>query len=81
MASMSAHGSTQWTAIENKAFEKALAIYDKDTPERWLNVAKAIGGKTEEDVKRHYQLLLEDVNHIENGQIPFPYRNSTRSSR
>ncbi|KAA0036170.1 protein RADIALIS-like 1 [Cucumis melo var. makuwa] len=76
MASMSAHGSGVWTAKQNKAFEEALAMYDKDTPDRWLNVAKAIGGKTEEEVKRHYQLLLEDVKHIESGKVPFPYRTS-----
>ncbi|MCY5962409.1 SANT/Myb-like DNA-binding domain-containing protein, partial [Salmonella enterica subsp. enterica serovar 1,4,[5],12:i:-] len=75
------HGSGTWTVTQNKAFEKALAVYDQDTPDRWLNVAKAVGGKTAEEVKRHYQLLLEDVNHIESGQIPFPYRKSTRSSR
>ncbi|KGN44075.1 protein RADIALIS-like 1 [Cucumis sativus] len=76
MASLSAHGSGVWTAKQNKAFEEALAMYDKDTPDRWLNVAKAIGGKTEEEVKRHYQLLLEDVKHIESGKVPFPYRSS-----
>lgn len=74
---MSAHGSAgSWTAKQNKAFEKALAVYDQDTPERWLNVAKAIGGKTEEEVKRHYQLLLKDVKQIESGEVPFPYGRS-----
>uniref|UniRef100_A0A0A0K3K5 Myb-like domain-containing protein n=1 Tax=Cucumis sativus TaxID=3659 RepID=A0A0A0K3K5_CUCSA len=73
MASMTAHGpSTTWTINQNKAFEKALAVYDKDTPERWLNVAKAIGGKTEEEVKSHYQLLVEDVKHIESGRLIEP---------
>ncbi|XP_022136067.1 protein RADIALIS-like 1 [Momordica charantia] len=74
MASMSAHGSGSWTAMQNKAFERALAVYDEDTPQRWLNVAKAIGEKTEEEVKRHYQLLVEDVKHIEFGEVSFPYR-------
>ncbi|XP_022972544.1 protein RADIALIS-like 1 [Cucurbita maxima] len=78
MASMSAHGSSAWTARENKAFEKALAVFDQDTPDRWVNVAKAIGGKTEDEVKRHYQLLVNDVKHIESGEINFPYRSSTR---
>ncbi|CAK9315893.1 unnamed protein product [Citrullus colocynthis] len=73
MASISAFGpSTPWTTKQNKAFEKALAVNDQDTPERWLNVAKAMGGKTEEEVKRHYQLLVEDVKYIESGEIPFP---------
>ncbi|KAL7206724.1 hypothetical protein ACSBR2_019438 [Camellia fascicularis] len=72
MASMSSHGSGSWTAKQNKAFEKALAVYDKDTPDRWHNIAKAIGGKTAEEVKRHYEILVEDVKNIEEGQVPFP---------
>lgn len=49
---MSASGS--WSAKDNKAFERALAVFDKDTPDRWSNVAQAVGsGKTPEDVKRH----------------------------
>lgn len=71
-------GSNNWTAKENKDFEKALAVYDKDTPDRWANVAKAIGGgRTEEEVKRHYELLVEDVKHIESGRVPFPNYKTT----
>lgn len=65
---MSSSGA--WTAQENKAFENALAIYDKDTPERWYNIAKVVGGKTSEEVKRHYELLVEDIKRIESGQMP-----------
>ncbi|KAL1291758.1 transcription factor RADIALIS-like [Arachis ipaensis] len=72
MASMSASGS--WSAKDNKAFERALAVYDKDTPDRWNNVANAVGGgKTPDDVKTHYELLLRDIKFIESGQVPFPY--------
>ncbi|CAK8567440.1 unnamed protein product [Lathyrus sativus] len=75
MASMSASGS--WSSKENKAFEKALAVFDKDTPDRWSNVAKAVGGgKTAEDVKRHYELLVRDIRHIESGHVPFPNYNN-----
>ncbi|KAI5660957.1 hypothetical protein M9H77_20280 [Catharanthus roseus] len=64
---------SSWTAKENKAFERALAIYDKDTPDRWSNVAKAVGaGKTADEVKRHYELLVQDLKHIENGRVPYP---------
>ncbi|BAT77488.1 hypothetical protein VIGAN_02006800 [Vigna angularis var. angularis] len=66
-----------WTPKQNKVFEKALAEYDKDTPERWHNVAKAVGGKTVEDVKRHYQILLDDLRHIESGHVPLPNYKST----
>ncbi|KAK2642592.1 hypothetical protein Ddye_024355 [Dipteronia dyeriana] len=46
---------------ENKAFEKALAIYsDKEmTEERWHNIVAAIGGgKTLEEVRKHYEKSL-----------------------
>ncbi|KAL7601344.1 protein RADIALIS-like 1 [Lactuca sativa] len=77
-SSMSSRGSGSWTAKQNKAFEKALAVFDKDTPDRWHNVAKAVGGKTAEEVKQHYEVLVEDVKHIENGRVPFPnYRRTT----
>ncbi|XP_060961718.1 protein RADIALIS-like 3 isoform X2 [Cannabis sativa] len=64
--------SGSWTAKQNKLFENALAIYDKDTPDRWHNMAKAIGGKTVEEVKKHYETLVEDLNKIETGQVPLP---------
>uniref|UniRef100_A0A7N2M1Y0 Uncharacterized protein n=3 Tax=Quercus lobata TaxID=97700 RepID=A0A7N2M1Y0_QUELO len=75
--SSSRSSSSSWTTKENKKFEKALAEYDKDTPDRWQKVAKAVGGKSAEEVKRHYEILIEDVQHIESGRVPFPnYRSS-----
>ncbi|KAL8171995.1 hypothetical protein V2J09_023799 [Rumex salicifolius] len=74
--SSSRNSGSTWTPKENKQFEKALALYDKDTPERWHNVAKAVGGKSPEEVKMHYYILLQDLHRIESGQIPIPnYRN------
>ncbi|CAA3015685.1 RADIALIS-like 3 [Olea europaea subsp. europaea] len=65
--------NSTWTAKQNKLFENALVTYDKDSPDRWQNIANAVGGgKTAEEVKRHYEKLVEDVNHIESGQIPLP---------
>ncbi|TXG64547.1 hypothetical protein EZV62_011541 [Acer yangbiense] len=68
MASSSMSSRGLWTAEQNKAFERALAVFDKDTPDRWHNVARAVGGKTPEEVKRHYELLVEDIKYIEAGQ-------------
>lgn len=62
-------------------FEKALALYDKDTPDRWQNVAKAVGGKSPEEVKRHYEILIEDLKHIESGHVPFPNYRSTATGK
>ncbi|KAL4300196.1 hypothetical protein HN51_051628 [Arachis hypogaea] len=73
-------GESSWTPKQNKLFEKALAKYDKDTPDRWHNVAREVGGnKTAEEVKRHYEILLEDIKHIESGHVPTPNykKNST----
>ncbi|XP_019074125.1 protein RADIALIS-like 3 isoform X2 [Vitis vinifera] len=73
-------GSGLWTSKQNKLFEKALALYDKDTPDRWQNVAKAVGGKSAEEVKRHYEILIEDLKHIESGHVPIPNYKSTGSN-
>ncbi|XP_047323647.1 protein RADIALIS-like 3 [Impatiens glandulifera] len=77
-SSMSSRRST-WTAQENKLFERALARYDTETPDRWHNIARAVGGgKTAEECKSHFQILLEDLYQIESGRVPFP--NYMRSS-
>lgn len=60
-----------WTSKQNKMFENALASFDKDTPDWWQNLARALG-KSVEDVKCHYQKLVEDVDHIESGKVPLP---------
>ncbi|XP_031259298.1 transcription factor DIVARICATA-like [Pistacia vera] len=64
--------ATRWTRQENKLFENALALYDKDTPDRWIKVAEMIPGKTVGDVIRQYKELEEDVSDIEAGLIPIP---------
>ncbi|XP_043808913.1 protein RADIALIS-like 5 isoform X3 [Manihot esculenta] len=79
--SSSSHGSSSsWTPKQNKLFEKALALYDKDTPDRWQNVAKAVGGKSPEEVKIHYDRLVEDLIYIESGQAPLPTYKATGSN-
>nr|UKB40116.1 MYB transcription factor [Staphisagria picta] len=61
-----------WTQQENKLFENALAIYDRDTPDRWQRVADMIPGKTVIDVYNQYKELENDVSDIEAGVIPIP---------
>lgn len=77
--SSSRSSSSSWTPKQNKLFERALAIYDKDTPDRWQNIARAVGGKSAEEVKRHYEILVEDLKHIESGNVPFPNYRSNRN--
>ncbi|XVF46685.1 hypothetical protein PTKIN_Ptkin03bG0047500 [Pterospermum kingtungense] len=64
--------STKWTSAENKIFENALAVYDKDTPDRWQKVAAMIPGKTVGDVIKQYRELEADVSSIEAGLVPIP---------
>ncbi|XP_028962469.2 protein RADIALIS-like 3 [Malus sylvestris] len=82
MASVSSsrNFNSSWTPKENKLFEKALAVYDKDTQDRWHNVAKAVGGKSAEEVKRHYEILVHDLMHIESGHVPIPNYKSAGGS-
>ncbi|CAM0953581.1 unnamed protein product [Alopecurus aequalis] len=71
--SMSAAERAGWTPKQNKLFEQALAVYDRDTPDRWHNVARAVGGsKSANDARRYYELLVHDIARIEAGNVPFP---------
>lgn len=68
----SSNNGTNWTPEQDKEFEKALAMYDKDTPDRWHNVASMVPGKSPEEVKKHYENLVEDVKSIEADKVPLP---------
>ncbi|WZY76924.1 hypothetical protein YC2023_023308 [Brassica napus] len=81
MASKSRSSGSSWTFRQNKMFERALAVYDKDTPDRWHNVANAVGGKSAEEVKRHYDILVEDLISIETGRVPLPNYKTKSNSR
>ncbi|KAJ4772564.1 Duplicated homeodomain-like superfamily protein [Rhynchospora pubera] len=71
---------TQWTRQENEKFEEALVVYERDTPDRWQNLARFVGGnKSAEDVKRYYELLLDDIIAIESGEVPCPVYTSSNS--
>ncbi|KAK4259995.1 hypothetical protein QN277_003172 [Acacia crassicarpa] len=70
--SCSGDPNQRWTGKKNKLFEDALAIYDKETPDRWRNIAIHVGFTTEVEVKRQYEILLEDIKQIESGKVPLP---------
>ncbi|KAL1564468.1 protein RADIALIS-like 4 [Salvia divinorum] len=77
MASSSmARVSSSWTANQNKQFEEALVMYDKD----WHKIARACG-KTVEEVRRHYDALEKDINNIETDRVPIPNYTSISTNR
>ncbi|KAI3777443.1 hypothetical protein L1987_47243 [Smallanthus sonchifolius] len=81
MTSSRSSGST-WTQRQNKQFEEALAYYNKDSPDRWHNIARDVGGKSVEEVKRHYEILVRDIMQIESDQVPLPnYRDIGSNGR
>ncbi|KAL5222151.1 hypothetical protein ABZP36_026864 [Zizania latifolia] len=69
--------ASNWSKRENKLFEEALAYYGEGTPDRWHKVSRAMGGsKTAEEVHRHYEILIDDVDLIKSGRVPFPKYNT-----
>ncbi|VAH38875.1 unnamed protein product [Triticum turgidum subsp. durum] len=69
----SGSGPGGWTWEQNKAFENALVLVDLGEGEAvWNKIADAVGGKTAEEIKRHYELLVADVDAIEAGRVPLP---------
>ncbi|XP_051150999.1 protein RADIALIS-like 4 [Andrographis paniculata] len=77
----SSMSSSSWTAKQNKQFEEALAMFDKDTPDRWHNIAREVSGKSADEVKRHYEALEKDIMKIENDQVPIPNYRSVTNGR
>lgn len=53
--------SKYWSAEKNKLLETALPIYDKDGLDHWQNIARFVGEGTEEEVKKQYETLLDDI--------------------
>ncbi|KAL8135607.1 protein RADIALIS-like 3 [Apium graveolens] len=80
--SSSRNSASSWTQRQNDQFEEALAKYDRDTPDRWHNIARVVDGKSAEEVKRHFELLVKDIMKIESDQVPLPnYRTTGGNGR
>lgn len=73
-------GSSTWSREQDIMFENALATYSEDLSDRWEKIAADVAGKSLEEVKDHYELLVDDVNQIESGCVPLPRYNSSSSS-
>lgn len=70
-----------WSREEEKAFENAIAMHcveEEVTDDQWMKMASMVPTKSLEEVKNHYQLLLEDVMAIESGHVPLPHYNQSK---
>ncbi|KAL3718163.1 hypothetical protein ACJRO7_003318 [Eucalyptus globulus] len=70
---------SSWSKEQDKAFENALATHFEVSPDWWEKVASDVPGKTLEEIKLHYEDLVEDVNRIEAGRVPLPSYSSACS--
>jgi hypothetical protein len=67
-----------WTREEDKAFENAVAKAapppaDGPPDESWFSaLVTSLPARTPEEVRRHYEALVEDVGAIEAGRVPLP---------
>lgn len=71
--------SSTWSREQDIMFENALATYSEDLSDRWEKIAADVPGKSLEEVRDHYELLVDDVNQIESGCVPLPRYNPTSS--
>ncbi|KAK6779587.1 hypothetical protein RDI58_021771 [Solanum bulbocastanum] len=63
------YNSSFWTREEDKIFENTLAIYfNKNNLLRMME--EALPQKSLQDIKDHYNILLEDINAIDSGCVP-----------
>ncbi|KAL8227730.1 hypothetical protein R6Q57_015314 [Mikania cordata] len=71
-----------WSREQDIAFENSLISYpDEDDEDRWEKIAAEVpGNKSIEEIKNHYELLLEDLDRIETGLVPLPEYSSLDDS-
>ncbi|KAL6954550.1 hypothetical protein U1Q18_005032 [Sarracenia purpurea var. burkii] len=68
--------SLDWSREEEKAFEEAIAVHwsenEESKEENWEKIASMVPRKTIEELKKHYEVLVDDVAAIEAGRVPIP---------
>ncbi|KAL2905976.1 Protein RADIALIS-like 6 [Bienertia sinuspersici] len=70
--SNSSSSNEEWTSSENKQFENALAELDLTSPNLYENINAIMPWKTIEQIKNHYEKLIDDVLMIERGDVSSP---------
>ncbi|XP_059300258.1 transcription factor SRM1-like [Lycium ferocissimum] len=71
MSTNQTYNGSFWTKEEDTIFENTLAIYFTDD-NLLMKMAEALPGKSLDDIKQHYDMLVEDVDAIESGRVPLP---------
>ncbi|GAA0164275.1 DNA-binding transcription factor [Lithospermum erythrorhizon] len=65
--------AVSWTREEEKAFENAIAMhFVEDSKEQWNQIGSLVPTKTIQELKQHYELLVDDIVDIESGVVPIP---------
>ncbi|XP_009337043.2 transcription factor MYBS1-like [Pyrus x bretschneideri] len=66
--------SSVWGKEEDKAFENAIAMHwiDENSEEQWEKIADLVPSKSMEELKQHYEMLVDDVGAIEAGRVSPP---------
>ncbi|KAI3419954.1 uncharacterized protein J3R85_012886 [Psidium guajava] len=62
-----------WSREQDKAFENGLATYPENLADRWEKIAADVPRKTVEEIKRHYEILVGDIDRIESGCVELPH--------
>ncbi|KAA8516313.1 hypothetical protein F0562_016606 [Nyssa sinensis] len=62
----------KWTFEENKLFENALAELNLENPDLFEKISLRGPGKTVEQIKEHYEALVDDIKMIESGCVRLP---------
>ncbi|KAK4708617.1 hypothetical protein R3W88_029542 [Solanum pinnatisectum] len=60
-----------WTKEEDKIFGNTLATKE-DNNNLLEEMAKALPGKSVDDIKDQYNILIEDINAIKSRYVPLP---------
>ncbi|CAN8236940.1 unnamed protein product [Cochlearia groenlandica] len=69
-----------WSREDDIAFERAIATYTDESDDKWEKIAKDVPGKSVDQIKEHYEILVEDVDRIESGCVPLPAYTSLEGS-
>ncbi|KAL8153822.1 hypothetical protein V2J09_011582 [Rumex salicifolius] len=68
---------SSWSFEQDKAFENAVAAYPEDSEDRWEKIAADVPGKSLDELKRHYDILIEDITRIDSGRVALPNYSSS----